>query len=298
MLTAHCRRRLVMNTHDITQQFCVSAFKKITEDILKLPRFALETPNCRNILQTANYLLSWITVPTNSFSFSKFIYWLSNNLLDCLAAEQGKKFNYTVWSKFHQLKTSQGFVDGWKQFLEEAVLNPQTQSTSECTIVTPLFYQYVTDSLFDELIKHLERSHHQVTTTSPPAACTPHGLSCCKTPECTIVRLTRIEENALRYVCGFICRKLGETFSAVDEPLKGELSHAVMELAGDEVGEESTEEWTNKIDRGDLWHVNDDTYDLFADMEHESKMALHRMQDDLHESGSINMKEMLTAALL
>ena len=43
-----------------------------------------------------------------------------------------------------------------------------------------------------------------------------------------------------------------------------------MECAGDELDEDGgTETWLNMIDRGGLWHVNDQTYSLFNIMEDE-----------------------------
>lgn len=79
------------------------------------------------------------------------------------------------------------------------------------------------------------------------------------------MKLTIIEKNALWYVCGYICRKVRDKCEVYDEPLKGEVAHAIMQLAGDEVYEEGTEDWVNRVDRGGLWHVNDDVYDLFEE---------------------------------
>ena len=42
----------------------------------------------------------------------------------------------------------------------------------------------------------------------------------------------------------------------------------LMECAGDEMdSNDGTEMWLNMIDRGGLWHVNDQTYSLFEIME-------------------------------
>ena len=37
----------------------------------------------------------------------------------------------------------------------------------------------------------------------------------------------------------------------------------LMELIGYEVQETTTEEWMDAIDRGGLWHINDDAYQCF-----------------------------------
>ena len=49
----------------------------------------------------------------------------------------------------------------------------------------------------------------------------------------------------------------------------------MSELNGDEWNEErGTEEWVNSIDRGGLWHVKDDTYQLFYLMEEDIRKYL------------------------
>ena len=46
----------------------------------------------------------------------------------------------------------------------------------------------------------------------------------------------------------------------------------LMECAGDELSDNvGTETWTNMIDRGGLWHINDQTYSLFNIMEEEMR---------------------------
>lgn len=37
----------------------------------------------------------------------------------------------------------------------------------------------------------------------------------------------------------------------------------LMDMSGDKMEEKGTEDWTNLIDRGGLWHINDQTYSLF-----------------------------------
>ncbi len=40
-----------------------------------------------------------------------------------------------------------------------------------------------------------------------------------------------------------------------------------MQLAGDEDNQDAgTESWINMLDRGGLWHVNDEVYELFVSM--------------------------------
>ena len=46
-------------------------------------------------------------------------------------------------------------------------------------------------------------------------------------------------------------------------PLKEAMILCLMELIGYEVQETTTEEWMDAIDRGGLWHKNDDAYQYF-----------------------------------
>ena len=76
-----------------------------------------------------------------------------------------------------------------------------------------------------------------------------------------------------------------------------------MELAGDKLDEdEGTEEWINRIDRGGLWHVNNDLYSLFVSMEHEAEQAFKltstipkenikkKLKQQIYENGDVQFK--------
>ena len=48
----------------------------------------------------------------------------------------------------------------------------------------------------------------------------------------------------------------------------------LIDMSGDEMEERGTEDWTNLIDRGGLWHISDTTYSLFHSMEEEIRKYL------------------------
>ena len=80
--------------------------------------------------------------------------------------------------------------------------------------------------------------------------------------------LTFEERNALRFVAGYVCRKVRTKLEATSLPEKEELILCIMSFAGDEEDEtEETEVWLNSIDRGGLWHVNDTMYAFFVIVE-------------------------------
>ena len=86
--------------------------------------------------------------------------------------------------------------------------------------------------------------------------------------ESPVIPLTFEEQNALRYVAGYICRKVRDRLESSSLPKKNDMILCLIELSGDEVFEErGTELWTNTVDRGGLWHISNQTYGVFVIME-------------------------------
>ena len=118
--------------------------------------------------------------------------------------------------------------------------------------------------------------------------------------------LTSEEQNALRYVAGYVVQKLRNKFKSESHPKKDEQIFLLMECAGDEVNEEAgTEMWLNIVDRGGLWHVNDLTYGLFTIMEEVTRQYFSKserattvkvIQDSLLKSNDLLFQWSLIAA--
>ena len=68
------------------------------------------------------------------------------------------------------------------------------------------------------------------------------GISCAITWE---------EENALRYVSGYVCRKVQQKIGASNLKTKEEMIQLCVELSGDEDSDRGTEEWTNTTRKWD-----------------------------------------------
>ena len=75
---------------------------------------------------------------------------------------------------------------------------------SLCVAVSPTFYQFITDRMFDELIK----SEFKIISGGKSSA---------------YQSLTREEEMALRYVAGYVCRKVREKLQSSSLPLKDDM---------------------------------------------------------------------------
>ena len=114
--------------------------------------------------------------PANFCSFSTK---LVTQLKACFLKKRTRKLeNEVMWGKFHSLRTTTSFHSQWVEFVSQA----QVGSTP-----SPTFYQQATLTVFKALIV----ARYPLTSASD-----------------SHTDLTREEENALRYVAGYICRKV------------------------------------------------------------------------------------------
>ena len=71
-------------------------------------------------------------------------------------------------------------------------------------------------------------------------------------------------------MAGYVCRKVQAKLKSSYHPHKEDMMLFISDFFGDEWDEAcGTEEWTNAIDRGGLWHINDNTYTIFYLIEEE-----------------------------
>ena len=99
--------------------------------------------------------------------------------------------------------------------------------------------------------------------------------------------LTEMEKNALRYVAGYVCRKVRDDLkkSSCKISSKHTIIQCLEEINGETDEDCDTEEWIRLIDRGGLWQVNDDVFGLFLIMEEEISQKLKRVSaSELKES--------------
>ena len=91
--------------------------------------------------------------------------------------------------------------------------------------------------------------------------------------------LTYEEQNALRYLSGYVIQIVQERLEMTSHPRKSEMVLLLMECAGDELEETSgTETW------GGLWHINDQTYSIFVITEEELWQFFTRDLNRQHDS--------------
>ena len=143
-----------------------------------------------------------------------------------------------MWESFHKLRVSALLKTEWQGFLGAALVVPETPTC-------PAFTQYVTKEVFHNLICDLNVI---------PAA----GQTAIPDP------IREEESHALRYVAGYVCRKVKHKVESSSHPDKKDIVLFLNDLKVIEEGEDS---WIKRIDRGGLWHVNEGIYVLFYAME-------------------------------
>jgi len=152
-----------------------------------------------------------------------------------------------MWGEYHKLRTSPEFKAEWHKFLETSVMKQQPMVA---------FYQYVTHELFKELIK-LEFTVNDAVDHKP------------------LPPLTHEEKNAIRYIAGYVCRKIHSRIKESSCPGRTEMMLCLSDMNGGDIDdEEHTDEWLRKINRGGLWKVTDEVYQLFLMLEQELKKEI------------------------
>ena len=147
-----------------------------------------------------------------------------------------------MWTQFFILRSSSEFYTRWQQYLEHLKLKGE-----------PLFYQHVTLALYEWLLRVTFRLTNAV-------------------PEESATQFSYEEENAIRYMGGYVIRKLGKNcdIEFLIDPKKDYL-HV------------QSSDWINTIGRGGLVHITDSCYQLFLAIEtvtRQKMKATNAVMDD------------------
>ena len=151
--------------------------------------------------------------------------------------------------KFHEVCTSVSFYHLWKELTVAAI-----RSAPE-----PSFFQEATDRVFQEMI----------TAAFPLKDVTINERS---NPEPE--NLTYEDANVVRYIAGYVCRKVWRNIDASSCSNKAQLLSCVEGLLGDDKDTPSAD-WVGVVDRGGLLHIKEGTYMLFYAMEEEVREHFH-----------------------
>ena len=247
-------------------------FMTAVQAVQKDEVFQVESEYTSAALKTSLSLQEWRKQSAaNHMKLSSFAHILIVRLRACFPCNHTslQLRKERMWGAYHRLRTADTFVSDWRLFITNSI----------GLKAFPSFYQFVTQHIFKELMKEaypvVEISGHDCESPGRP--------------------LTYEEQNALRYVAGYIIRKVQQRLETSTHPRKDEMVLLLMECAGDELSENvGTETWTNMIDRGGLWHINDQTYSIFNIMEDEMRRFFRLDVQRPHEG----MKDTAMKALL
>lgn len=149
-----------------------------------------------------------------------------------------KRWREKMWKDFHQTRLSTRFTSSWSELL--ATITGNTDKIE-------LLSQHITDIIFQAMLSSSLKPSTTIATQS--------------------VDITPTEENALRYISGYVISKLKKRIAKSEHTLKNELLVAIKEFMDDDDDSGSSSRWTSLVDRGGLCRVNEDTYTFFYEME-------------------------------
>ena len=233
--------------------------------VLNDESFSIPSPNTHLVCKLAEILSKWIK--SNQIEVKIFEDNLVASLDNCIPTENlsHKVTRERIWSNYHVLRTSDDYISDWETFLQKA----------GATEFSPIFYQYVGDYIFKQLIT----SKYPVSDKA--------GEEISKT-------LTYPEMNGLRYAAGFVPRSLRKKLAKSTHPLKKDLLICLSQLEEtDYVNVDDSQDWLNEIDRGGLIHVKNDVYELFMEIEKELR---NHLRSNSPPSFTEQMKESISQA--
>ena len=165
--------------------------------------FKVPSPNATEALKIANLLMTSADYPHCQL-FTDFSLKLITKLQSCFKTRKCKQTERELmWGHYHVVRSSPEFHDDWCMFIYQAV---------NISKPTPAFYQFVTHEVFKELIKQKYPVQESKSIQKLPQ------------------KMTNIEENALHYVAGYICRKVRFRLESSSNLKKNEMILCLMDM--------------------------------------------------------------------
>ena len=210
--------------------------KAALQTLLKDQGFQIPSLSAKEAHLAASEMQEWLV--TNAALATPLVEDLTTALTDCIPGSLSAKSK--MWGTFHHTRTSARFTSLWDQLMALSLKKP----------ASPIFYQYVTDVMFKDLVKGRFPTVDQVT----------HQVE--DSPE-----LEYEESNALRNAAGYVPHALRERLERGSHPLKEELILCLVEMCEDNDDTDSSADWTKQISRGGLKLVKNKSYQFFHAME-------------------------------
>ena len=229
------------------QHLCSDILKQVCSESLSDASFEIQSEGNKLCLKMIHDFLGVLEHPTQDLA--EFETWfkirLRKILDDSIHTAPVKVDRERMWSLFHQMRSDTPFQLKWNSFLEKHNMPKE-----------PLFYQHVTTKVFAALLKQ----QCEVVVESP-----------FEETQLT-ASLNYEEENAVRYIGGYILRSLNTKANKEKDTF---LREAIDDLKGDstELPTES-EEWTGSVDRGGLIYISEATYQFLVAVEYSLRRYL------------------------
>jgi hypothetical protein len=201
-------------------------FIDAVNDVLEDEGFHLNTPYASTALEAARSLLEWTKrSDDNNMEVTHFSKSLVKHLRNCLPAGLNRE---KMWRNFHQFRSSKDHLLLWDKFLKESIGKGG-----------PIFFQYVTNRMFGQLI----RQHFPLCTPTHDISKSVQDLS-----------FSSLETDALQYSAGYIPRNLMSKVERSAHPNKEELKLCLLDIIeSDGLGDEDESgEWLKAVNRGGL----------------------------------------------
>ena len=170
--------------------------------------FQTDTEVAKLCISNAKALVELLASP--SVNDINFIEEIMSTLQQPIDKIRSKVDSQKMWSEFHKLLSADTYCKKWRDYLSSVNCQPN-----------PEFYQRVTIEFFEQILKgELQKLQDEM----------------CPEADRDVVSITHDEENAIRYMAGYVLYKLKKKQHAVDDLVQKDRDH---------ITETSSNEWIN-----------------------------------------------------
>ena len=209
-----------------------SNLKQVLESILKEKLIVNSS-----FSQQVCYIVNKCLTDFKSEKVDKFNSMIEREICKCFNCTSGTIPLSKIWRNFHVLRLSDPVRSAWKSCLVDL--------PSDVKDVSYLTLQLILRRMFQEVVQ-------QMTVKNNPLTVSPQ-------------RITPREENAIRYMAGYIVVKLKKKYTSYVDFFQS--IHVSIDEAHIETVQDFTRIWTEQIDRGGLYHVNDTFFKMIKEIE-------------------------------
>ena len=188
----------------------LAILKKCISSVLSDKGFSIASERAQKALTCAQRMMDWIFEPESheqAVDFAIKVVSLVRQNISLSTVKDPHSHRERMWELYYKLCSCDGFRSLWEKFVQASI----------GLEADPIFYQYVTKSIMEDLIK----SMFQITTKASEAE---------QFNEASPRSLDYEEHNALRYTEGYIIRSVLQKIKRSSHKHKDELILCLKEL--------------------------------------------------------------------